>query len=231
MARNIQKLIKGGKVIFPATSTDAVIDPLTEESLADLLNYLLPINTTFTVDRDVIEVGKETVINYTWGSELGGKDITDLCTYTLDAAEVSGSSFTENLTPNQAQEYKRILKISYNGREYESEARIKAIQSSYYGAISKTDEIDADTILGLEGKMLMPTKATEINNVKLDAQRFVIAYPSSLGDLNSIKDINGLEYMGDFDKTNISIYGIPYNVYAMKTICTIEGDGYGFIFK
>ena len=43
-----------------------------------------------------------------------------------------------------------------------------------------------------------------------------IQYPASLGDLISIKDINGFEYISGFEKTVIAIDGISYNSYIYK---------------
>ena len=48
------------------------------------------------------------------------------------------------------------------------------------------------------------------------------AYPKAYGELKSIKDGNGFEYLRDFDKEEMNINRIPYYVYKIKNKASVS---------
>ena len=217
------KLTKDGSTILPATSTEAIIDPKSNESLADLLHDAFFVNTSVTIEMT-------DKLNFTFTSELNGKDITEECSYIFGEYELMGNTYSEKVAGDLGVKTK-VLQTIYKGRSYELEVPYKVPLKAYYGVISQDDEINEQTVLGLDWMFCSEKKAT-FRPITMIAQRFVYAYPSVLGELGDIKDINGFDYLsgGSFGLEVVSVNGIDYNVYHLKTQCTIDGANYGFFF-
>ena len=229
--KDIHKLIKDGQVIFPATSTDAIIDESTELSLSQLLSQLFPVETVIEVDKPVIEVGQNTPVKFTWKSTQGGRDITNDCKYSFNGSEISGNTVTETIKALVNEEIERGLKITYNGVQIEVKVKVYAASLTYYGAMNSDKEFTSANIQALPSNMLVATKENEVKGINLTSQRFVYAYPSALGELESIKDINGFEYFyndedSSFKKTTVAIDGITYNVYYLDVPVTVKSFGF-----
>ena len=119
------------------------------------------------------------------------------------------------------------LITTYKGKNYVSEIKINAVYPSYYGGVAPGVEVNADVVANLD-QVLKVNKEGEFD-VQLQNERFVYSYPKSLGDLDSIKDINGFFMLESFEKIEVEINGVIYNVYILKHECTIEGK-YSYIF-
>lgn len=78
------------------------------------------------------------------------------------------------------------------------------ISPYWYGVCGAATEINADFILGLTKDLA--AKGTKTYSYTTNAQRMVIAYPSSYGKLKHIKDGNGLDNTGAFgEPTTVSV--------------------------
>ena len=55
----------------------------------------------------------------------------------------------------------------------------------------------------------------------LNYQKVCAAFPAYLGDVESIKDANGFEYIDSYTKTTIDIENVSYNVYVLTNATTI----------
>lgn len=223
----IEKLIKGGEIIAPATTTTAVIDPGTKMSLHDLLMEAIPLETGEIIDNEVIEVGKTTEVKYTFVTRWRGREVTPLCSYEIDGMEISGKSYTASYTPQQPGDIEITVKSSYNGFESVDKFKVVATYPSYFGAMSQGIPT-AEDIKKLESH-LYGYKHVTLWDVNLTDQIYVYAYPKYMGDLSCIKDRNGFCMMckgidgSTFKKTEVTIDSIPYNVYYMESPCTIRG--------
>lgn len=219
---NIQKIKKDGKTIFPATIIDAVLDPESKLSLAEIL---YPIETTLSYN-EVIEVGKENLVSYRIRTTKQGKDVSSECTYSIDDIDVI-DGFSESINPSIPEVITKELITTYKGKEYVSEIKINAIYPSYYGGVAPGVEVNADVVANLD-HVLSVGKDGKFD-VQLQNERFVYGYPKSLGDLDSIKDINGFFMLDSFEKIEVEINEVMYNFYILKNECTIEGV-YCYIF-
>lgn len=221
-----------GETMWVATTTTAIIDPETKESLDSILRQLEDVKITLMADKKVIPVGEASDIDYSWKCELRGKDITDECVFEFDGFEVVGDSMTETLSPDEAEEYVKTLKVDYNGKMYQMGVEIKAVYPTYYGTLLQDVVIDEDAILSLGGRVYIGEKACEVKDVAFRNKRFVYAYPESFGELETIKDVNGFDYLcgGSFQMSEVMVDGILYNCYYLETACTIKGDRYKYIF-
>ena len=102
---------------------------------------------------------------------------------------------------------------------------VTGYRNTFYGTTTNKNALTNDTIRGLtkSGKALANGNNFTVN-VPVGAMRVVIAYPATLRDVNSIKDVNGLnaEIASGFTKSTMDITGangykaISYKVYTME---------------
>ena len=111
--------------------------------------------------------------------------------------------------------------------EGEATATSKAItgyRNSFYGTLTNKDDLTSDVVRGLtkSGKALANGSVFTVD-IPVGALRVVIAYPATLRDVTSIKDINGMsaEISSGFTKQTLSVEGangytaIEYNIYIL----------------
>lgn len=105
-----------------------------------------------------------------------------------------------------------------------STAYITGYRNSFYGtATSKSGTVDSDAVRTLTGKSAkaLANGGTFTITVPVGAMRVVFAYPATLQDVSSVKDVNGLnaEINTAFTKTLVDVEGaseysaISYKVY------------------
>ena len=70
-------------------------------------------------------------------------------------------------------------------------------------------------------KMLNPTKKYTFENIDMTSARFAYAYPSSYGEITSIKDANNFEYIQSYTKTVMENDGVEYIIYILTDPVTI----------
>lgn len=95
------------------------------------------------------------------------------------------------------------------------EKSVPVIAPCYYGSV---DLFDMSLL-----KMINNTsKEYTFNSIYLNNEKFVYMYPSSFGEVNSIKDGNGFEYIDSYTKEHIMYNGIDYLVYILTDAVTIS---------
>ena len=88
---------------------------------------------------------------------------------------------------------------------------------SYYGVligenVNKVDALNSEFKTSREGDLLF----------NLDRQRIAYIYPKSFGELTSIKDANGFDYINSYTLSTSIFNNVEYNVYVMKDQVTIN---------
>ena len=96
---------------------------------------------------------------------------------------------------------------------------------SFYGTTTDKNEVTSDVIRGLSGKSskALANGNSFTVNIPVGAMRVVIAYPATLRDVTSVKDVNGMnaEIASSFIKQNVDVEGannydaISYKVYTL----------------
>ena len=163
---------------------------------------------------------------------------------TDEVVEKQNGSFTAYVVTDDAN-YKITVSATYGngtipttalGQEYAdgqiqgstktaTTAAITGYRNSFYGTITdKTKPTDSDTIRGLQQKSNRNlTNGNTFNvTIPVGAQRVIIAYPATLRDVTSIKDVNGLnaDITSAFTKSTVDVQGnsnytaISYKVYV-----------------
>lgn len=111
------------------------------------------------------------------------------------------------------------------GSKSNTSGSITGYRNSFYGTLTEKSDLTSDVVRGLAGKSgkALTNGASFSVSVPVGALRVVIAYPASLRDLTSVKDVNGMnaEIVSGFTKQNAAIEGansytaIDYKVYVM----------------
>lgn len=132
-------------------------------------------------------------------------------------------NFSEGAIPvtNVGNEY-AAGKIAAGSKSATSSA-ITGYRNSFYGTLTEKGELTSDIIrsLGKSNKALANGSTFGIT-IPVGAMRVVFAYPATLRDVSSVKDVNGLnaEISGAFTKSTVSVeglnsfQGINYKVYV-----------------
>ena len=132
-------------------------------------------------------------------------------------------NFSEGVIPvtNVGNEY-AAGKIAAGSKSATSSA-ITGYRNSFYGTLTEKGELTSDIIrsLGKSNKALTNGSTFGIT-IPVGAMRVVFAYPATLRDVTSVKDVNGLnaEISGAFTKSTLSVeglnnfQGINYKVYV-----------------
>lgn len=98
------------------------------------------------------------------------------------------------------------------GSKSATSGSITAYRNTFYGTLTAKSDITSDIVRGLTGKSgkTLANGNSFTVSIPVGALRVVIAYPSNLRDLTSIKDVNGLnaEILSGFTKfPNITVEG------------------------
>lgn len=183
--------------------------------------------------------------SYSYGPATGVTASAWEITDTEDNTASAASGSFPALTIADDTSYKITAKASYGdgtvpvtnlGKAYEA-GQIKAgskqstslavtgYRNSFYGTMTEKGDITSDVIRGLSGvsgAALSNGSSFDIP-VPVGAMRVVIAYPATLRDVSSVKDVNGMsaEISSGFVPQTVSVEGangyqaIDYKVYVM----------------
>lgn len=200
----------------------------------NILETSTPVVLTFTVDKDVIEVGKSTPVKYSWKAEQAGVNISSECKFSIDGDYQGEDTYEKsfNLYSTKREIISKTLTATYLGKDYKVDVEILATQPTLYGVIDTSSTVNEALVKGVSGSELLKSNELEVEGINLEAQRYLAAFPSGAGELSSIKDGNGLEYLtnGGFKYTSsIVIDDVRYNVYYLET--PVTGKGFKFIFS
>lgn len=172
------------------------------------------VTPTLTLTITGVGTGTPTSIKFYEGSTLLDTQAyvsgTNTYTYTMSAV-------TTNTTVKGVLEYK---KSDTTTATIEKSASYTFVMASYYGAVT-TAPTDKAGITALT-KNVKNTKA-QTATFNLSNQRACYCYPASMGNLSSIKDANGFDYISGYTKTNVTVDGESYNVYTQTDPVTASG--------
>lgn len=111
------------------------------------------------------------------------------------------------------------------GTKSATSGAITGYRNSFYGTMDEKTEINSDIIRGLAGKAAaaLANGSTFDVPVPVGALRVVIAYPATLRDISSIKDVNGMsaEISSSFIPQTVQVEGaggftaMDYKVYTL----------------
>lgn len=181
-------------------------------------------NATF--NKGSYEYGPDTGLTATWavkdsrneeGTAAAGSfselEIGDNTNYTVTATATYGAGATPLTNIGNPYAAGAIVAGSKNG----TSSAITGYRNSFYGTLIEMPEaLSSATIRGLSGKAnaKWANGKTFTISIPVGAKAVIFAYPATLRDVTSVKDINGLsaEVKSAFVKSTLSIEGA--NAYA-----------------
>lgn len=181
-------------------------------------------NATF--NKGSYEYGPDTGLAATWavkdsrneeGTAAAGSfselEIGDNTNYTVTATATYGAGATPLTNIGNPYAAGAIVAGSKNG----TSSAITGYRNSFYGTLTEMPEaLSSATIRGLSGKAnaKWANGKTFTISIPVGAKAVIFAYPATLRDVTSVKDINGLsaEVKSAFVKSTLSIEGA--NAYA-----------------
>lgn len=125
-------------------------------------------------------------------------------------------SVSDNITTNKT--FAVVVEQEGN-RTVRKEAKLVFVNPTYVGAVSSLTPTDAE-ILAFTENLKEHFKGTY--TVSMADARTCISYPSSMGNITSIKDKNNFEYVNSFTKTTRTLNGETYNVYILTDAVTAD---------
>lgn len=115
-----------------------------------------------------------------------------------------------------------VIKIAA-GSATQTSGAITGYRNTFYGSVTEKAELTSTIIRGLtkSNKALANGNSFTVN-IPVGAKRVIFAYPATLRDVSSVKDVNGLnaEIKSAFTKTTLTVAGagadagIEYKVYT-----------------
>ena len=175
------------------------------------------------LSKTVYEKDMETInsCKFTWSTSITPNSIslTD-CT-----VKTSDTSYTYNKTISDTKTFTLSVTDSKNNIR-SSSITFSFVYPFYYGTF--TDSLTEATIKN--GVKLVELKGNKTLTLTYNDMKVFYAYPKAYGELKSIKDGNGFEYLRDFEKEEMNINRIPYYVYKIKNKASVSQIKYTFSF-
>ena len=224
--------------IFVKEKNPSVTQPSVGVSLAgagakEVGTKIIPSYTT-SFNAGKYEFGPATGCNPTSWSVTDSDGSAPLTTATGKFAEITvadDTNYTVNATVNYSEgaipktnvgnDYPSG-KIAVGSKSADSSA-ITGYRNSFYGTLTEKGELTSDIIRSLRKSNQALTNGNSFDiTIPIGAKRVVFAYPATLRDVTSVKDVNGLnaEISGAFTKSTLSVeglnnfQGINYKVYV-----------------
>ena len=224
--------------IFVKEKNPSVTQPSVGVSLAgagakEVGTKIIPSYTT-SFNAGKYEFGPATGCNPTSWSVTDSDGSAPLTTATGKFTEITvadDTNYTVNATVNYSE---GAIPVTNVGNEYASgkitagsrsatSSAITGYRNSFYGTLTEKGELTSDIIRSLSksNKAFKNGNSFDIT-IPVGAMRVVFAYPATLRDVTSVKDVNGLnaEISGAFTKSTLSVeglnnfQGIDYKVYV-----------------
>lgn len=174
-------------------------------------------SVTPTLTLNITDKGTATPVEIEFYSGSTLLDTQEYVAGTNSYSYTMESAITSNATVKGVLNYK---KSDDTAASVEKTASYTFVMASYYGAVT-TAPTDKAGIVALT-KNVKNTKAQTVT-FNLSNQRSCYCYPASFGNLTSILDGNGFQYIQSYTKTTVAVDGTNYNVYTLTDPVTASG--------
>lgn len=162
----------------------------------------------------IYEKGTTPNITLTWSVSRNGSQITPTSQKINNVDVISPQVYQ----PTQDVTY--TLYVTYNGQSANSSVNVKFVYPSYCGIVASDFVANSTTIVAMN-KTIKDSSHFDITYSELDNQKVCYAYPKSYGNLSSIKDSNGFEYINSYILSTVTINSVDYNVYLLESSTSI----------
>ena len=214
-----------GKIYPKDTKIETVIrDMLIKEVAPSLTLAIVPSTTLYDVVDTVISAitMKATCTKNTYNLSKVEFYLDNVLKYTqnISASGTYQYDMTWETPTNTDFTLKAVVYDSKSGTPMSASKSItvKFVGKSYYGYVADDVGIPTENqVKALQNNVLKDTKNLKYSNITFNYNKVVYAYPSSFGNLSSIKDeIGNFDYTSSFSKQNLIIDSIPYTLYIQN---------------
>ena len=210
-----------GKVYPVGTQMEDIIkDMLTQYLLPGVRLDIQPSATLYDVVNDTVS---EITMNATITKGTGAVAkvefyVGDVLVNTVDTSVADGGLFNyvyRPATPINADTVLKVVATDDKDGSANAKKTIKFVAKSYYGIIDASIGAPTEAVIKTMNGVLKDTKSYVYDGITTDWGKVCYAYPSSFGNLSSIKDmVNNLNYTTEFTKTTLTVDGIEYVCYT-----------------
>lgn len=161
--------------------------------------------------------GLPTDITVSWEMRRGSQKVEpDKVTVNGSVVEdiVSEKTFN-NVTTDTTYE----VVATKDGKSITESTSVTFVNPSYYGVVSNDFTVSSGNISALQE--IIKTGREYEGTATTSYQKVCYAYPSSFGELESIKDGSNQEILGSWTKSSLQINGENYHVYVLTDASTV----------
>lgn len=200
-----------------------------QDILKDILTQYTPPTVTLTINPNtsLYDITSDSVNQVTMNAVVTKKTsdvskleffVNDALMHTVDTNVSNGGIFLYTYNPatpiKTDTKFKVVVTDIKNGTS-DSTKNIKFVAKSYYGIVDANIGAPTESIVKTLTAKLKDTKNLTYDGITTDWGKVCYAYPTSFGNLTSIKDmINNLNYTTEFTKTTLTVDGIDYVCYT-----------------
>lgn len=180
----------------------------------------VPVSGVTLISSTTVEVGKTTVLS---ANVLPTNASNKSVTWKSDNPSVATVSSTGRVSG--VREGTAIITVTTEDGGFTDTCTVTVkAQSepvySYFGVVAEDFVISEQNIKD-NTEALTRSSRSYTGTVAMDYQKTLYAYPKSYGELESIKDANGFEYLLSYTREEISMNGEDYYVYILTDAATI----------
>ncbi|MFI3289501.1 MAG: hypothetical protein SNH55_03835 [Rikenellaceae bacterium] len=181
------------------------------DELDAIKSVLFPLTLSYS-GGGVYEVGATPTVTLTWSLSQSGETVSAEST-------INGVAATSPYVVYPTSTTSYALSATYSGSTVTGSQTATFVYASYYGVVLESEDIDVTALT----KSVKSSKALSLTSLNLDNEQLAYAYPTSFGELSSIKDGNNFEYINSYTRTTISVDGVSYYLYRLTSAITISG--------
>lgn len=186
-----------------------------EDKILALQQSVWPLEVVFNVSPKTVEVGIATNLHVSWDVKRDGKSVLDNSVVTPSfTAEPGLSAATIDYAPSSPENKAFSISAVYDGITATASVNVTAVYPTYFGKLAASAAITESAVKGM-AKLVNPSKSFRQSAISLTNDRICIAYPKVFGALASVKDGNNFETLTAYTRSELSIGGVAYYVYAM----------------
>ena len=200
-----------------------------QDILKDILTQYTPPSVTLTINPNaaLYDIISDSVSQVAMNAVVTKKTsdvskleffVNDTLVHTVDTNISNGGTFLyiyNPATPIRTDTKFKVVVTDIKNGTSDSTKNIKFVAKSYYGIVDANIGAPTESIVKTLTAKLKDTKNLTYDGITTDWGKVCYAYPTSFGNLTSIKDmINNLNYTTEFTKTTLTVDGIDYVCYT-----------------
>ena len=198
-----------------------------ESDIERLSQAIWPLEVSLSASPQVSEVGISASIRLFWTVKRQGNPVTPE-SQILDGESVTGNNITKTHTATSEETLEFNYSATFEKMTKSAKANVKFVYASYFGVVPSDWQQTATNVLELE-KRIQGSRSLTKEGLQFTNSKICYCYPSSFGEMTSIKDGNGYEVLSSYIKSELQINGVGYLCYLLTN--SVSADNITQIYK